>query len=105
MSRESSDVERVAQVSAIALHKELSAAIHTAITSGDDNTSRVARNIAHDMVRRITPIHADMARFRSALEEVYELLEPGRADMSNPAVIRNKIGFVIRAALTQEPPR
>lgn len=56
MSTAPGDVERVARISAVALHKELSAAIYAAITSGDDNTSRVARNIAHDMVRRISAI-------------------------------------------------
>lgn len=33
------------------LHKQLARLIHAGITSGDDNPSRVARNVAHDILR------------------------------------------------------
>ncbi|MCB8880074.1 hypothetical protein ACELLULO517_07495 [Acidisoma cellulosilytica] len=103
---------RETALSTFELHKTLSAVIHAGITSGDDNTSRLARNIAHDIMRKFPTIAAEkcaeqmpasMQRADGTLASIDEIL---RGEGSFFAKIGASMLLIqnYRAALAQEKP-
>lgn len=81
------------------LHEQLARMILAGITSGDDNTSRIARNIAHDLLRNFSIMPAPRAAERETLD-LYRQWFDAVQDV-NPAYLERK-DYVLAKALYEQ---